>query len=133
MSVSRILKSGNVYCITCAERVRKSETGAIVIAFGGNEQDTLVYRGNVCTRRIPPAKEKAVTQCLAHGDISELHHLLRQSCGFPFGMDAYCSQCREVYCAKHDRLCTVMADDHPYWYDYSTATCPKGHTRIIHD
>ena len=46
------------------------------------------------------------------------------------GIDAYCPQCRRVYCGDHYLLATEYDEG---FYDCTRATCPAGHRRMVDD
>ena len=124
----RVLKeSDNVYKLQCSVC---GETAAVfrVRTFHGG--DGLIYSGITHETVLPLRYVDKVFDLLEKDRISEVHSYVKTFVTMEEGIDAYCPTCDEIYCRKHWTI-------KEYWdqgfYDYTEGTCPKGHTRIIHD
>ena len=62
-------------------------------------------------------------------DLKSLHQYLRKMMCYE-GIDAYCPECNTIYCRKHYVLRETWDEG---FYDCTYGTCPKNHTRIVHD
>jgi hypothetical protein len=64
------------------------------------------------------------------GDLAALHSHMEDDCNIDGGLDAWCPQCRLIYCRAHY---SVREEWDEGFYDCSRGTCPQGHTRIVDD
>ncbi len=68
-----------------------------------------------------------VARALAAADASALYEVE------PLWAPFYCPECRLCFCHRHWAMRVVFDDEWTSWYDYTEATCPKGHQRIVDD
>ena len=67
---------------------------------------------------------------LEAADLAALHSYMADDCDIDGGLDAWCPQCRLIYCRAHYN---VREEWDEGFYDCSRGTCPQGHTRIVDD
>ncbi|HUX99999.1 MAG TPA: hypothetical protein VMV49_10635 [Candidatus Deferrimicrobium sp.] len=127
----RIIKvSETEYKLPC------SVCGEIAVSFWTgipqfSDKESLICSGIVHRAGIALSAAKQIFSWLDHDQIAEVHsYLEKNTVVFEEGIDAYCPECDKIYCYSH-------YDTREEWdegfYDCTYGTCPKGHTRIIHD
>lgn len=74
-----------------------------------------------------PEVISALLQDLKEGKFQKVHQALLKVSN---GLDYYCPDCDRFYCADHYEVIPQFEEG---WYDFSMATCPYGHRRIMDD
>lgn len=116
-------------CAECGETAAIFESG-------------MTYRGlmhfaglDVNRLRLPAEAEKELFGLIDRQDIAGADRALPRHAPMDTtlrqGIDAYCPACDALYCKDHWRAHEERDSDN--YYDGTSATCPKGHTRTIDD
>jgi hypothetical protein len=110
--------------LTCAECGRTAATlEAGIDPLTGDR--ALVYSGLVRGEAFGLRYACEIFAMVDEGRIGAVHVNLGAE-----GIDAYCPQCRRIYCSEHYALATEYDEG---FYDCTRATCPAGHRRMVDD
>ncbi|MBI4146701.1 hypothetical protein HY489_05185 [Candidatus Woesearchaeota archaeon] len=96
------------------------------------KQIALNYNGITGYSHFDATDAPTIFARLEKDDIDKIHTFLdKYSRRGVRGIDAYCPECKKIYCQDHYKQYEER-DEHNF-YSCTYGTCPKGHQRIIDD
>lgn len=90
----------------------------------------VIYEGITMGTQHPLSHLEVVFGLLSADEIDTLDEYAREHLQMSEGMDAYCPQCRRVFCRAHYNVQETYDEG---FYDCTYGTCPAGHRRMIDD
>jgi len=90
----------------------------------------LVYHGLTHQPSLDLSERDRMFAWLTSGKLAAAHAHVKRNRVFEDGLDCYCPDCGAAYC----RACMQLREEYDEgFYDCTWGTCPRGHTRIVHD
>lgn len=115
-----------LFCSVCGRRAAAFEVGESPL----RAQPSLLYESSLRRQSFRLPLAHAVFAALGDKQIGRAHDVLMAHGACRTGIDAWCPDCRAVYCSDH-YSCADTYDEG--FYDATHATCPQGHRRRVAD
>ncbi|MBI3813321.1 MAG: hypothetical protein HY279_02495 [Nitrospinae bacterium] len=125
-----VKKSADEYQLLC------SVCGAVswILKKGKSDdgKDWIQYKGISSGMGLNAEDSPVLFDLLAQGNLADVHrHIYNKYVSSDvMGIDAYCPECKTIYCARHYNVYETYDEG---FYDETIGTCPKGHRRKLND